>query len=121
MICEMDNGSCVSPDALRTFIGKTQWNVVSTSSVDRTVEYMIYIPSEENVPLSVCGHSSDSFSVPRWGTAVLYNPSSNVKSLLSESDLRPTFKRLIFHLRAILGLPKHTCNKISKISHKTSS
>eukprot|EP00493_Phyllostaurus_siculus_P018736 UN19032 len=49
----MHNGSCVSPDALRTFIGKTQWNIISTSSVDRTVEYMIYIPSEKT-PLSQC-------------------------------------------------------------------
>jgi len=111
-LTKLEDGSCVSPDALRTFIGKTQWNVVSTSSVDRTVEYMIYIPSEENVPLSVCGHSSDSFSVPRWGTTVLYNPPSNRKSLLTESDLRPTFKRLLFHLRSILGLPKHTLETI---------
>eukprot|EP00494_Astrolonche_serrata_P024079 UN24337 len=44
---EDQSESCLSEQTLRSFIGNTKWNIISTATENQVVEFLTFIPSEE--------------------------------------------------------------------------
>ncbi|KAI9308809.1 phosphatidylinositol-glycan biosynthesis class S protein [Cunninghamella echinulata] len=102
-----------TPEQLPHFVNSADWNLASSISSYPTINFILYIPSDNVTPLRIHdSHGkpllSNSFLIPRWGGVTIKNPPKNVTSgshySMTKTDLQPIMKIFISQLRSLVGV-----------------
>ncbi|CAO3625978.1 unnamed protein product [Cunninghamella blakesleeana] len=102
-----------TPEQLPHFVNSADWNLASSISSYPTINFILYIPSENIKPLRLHdSHGnpllSNSFLIPRWGGVTIKNPPANTTSKpqysMTKADLQPIMKIFVSQLRSLVGI-----------------
>jgi phosphatidylinositol glycan class S len=92
---------------LGSFINSAEWPLVSITSYP-TINFIIYIPSPSQTPLSISDSATNAFLLPQWGGVMVFNPPhDHPVSHLSKSDLKGAMDIFAAQLLSLLGAPSH--------------
>ncbi|KAF7731813.1 hypothetical protein EC973_008328 [Apophysomyces ossiformis] len=107
------------------FVNSAEWNLASTISSHPTINFILYIPSDDQSPLWIHDSRgepllSNAFLIPRWGGVVIKNlPKDTLNQQhhrLSKDDLKPIMKLFSYQLRSLLGVHDHKSNSRAQAS-----
>ena len=93
---------------LSSFINSAEWPLVSITSYP-TINFIVYIPSKDQMPLTISESATNAFLLPQWGGVMVLNPDPD-RSLqrqhhLSTEDLKPAMDVFAAQLLSLLGTP----------------
>jgi GPI-anchor transamidase subunit S len=98
------------------FVNSNEWKLETTSTKGSTINFLLFIPSEEHAPLQIRSGldvstqvPASAFIVPQWGGVYFFNsntPVSNGTLLLTKNRLQPALAECLILLRQLLGLPE---------------
>lgn len=95
---------------LSGFINAAEWPLSPSIGKGPTVNFILYVPDQNQSPLLVKENGAKSWLVPQWGGIVILNPSSdkvaNPPSTLTKEDLAPVMQTFSNQLVSLLGLPQ---------------
>ncbi|KAI7870785.1 phosphatidylinositol-glycan biosynthesis class S protein [Spinellus fusiger] len=101
------------PEHLPHFINSAEWNLASTISSYPTINFILYVPSPDEMPLRIHDtHGeplmSNAFLVPQWGGVAIKNPPKKTLASqqyhLTKKDLQPMMRIFVAQLRSLLGI-----------------
>uniref|UniRef100_A0A6A7GBU1 Phosphatidylinositol-glycan biosynthesis class S protein n=1 Tax=Hirondellea gigas TaxID=1518452 RepID=A0A6A7GBU1_9CRUS len=123
-VLSSEKGFYLTPKSLESFVGSTNWNVVSTRSTSPAIEFLAFVPPASQTPLYIRDRSKKfigtSFTVPRWGGVTIWNPSSKSSNqsasdqkqsrnyspeLMSVKEIQSIMEIFLQQMRDMLGLP----------------
>lgn len=84
-------------DDLSTFVNFAEWNLASTVP-EPVLNFVVYIPDESQVPLTIQGSKTNSFLIPQWGGVFVLNEDDNNAVETANSVFQS-------QLMALLGAP----------------
>ncbi|KAF1990486.1 GPI transamidase component PIG-S [Aulographum hederae CBS 113979] len=91
---------------LSGFINAAEWPLSPSIGAGPTINFILYVASEERRPLLVAENGKSSWLVPQWGGMQIFNPStSKTPAVLTKDDLRPAMHKFSEHLMSLLGVP----------------
>ncbi|KAA8913285.1 phosphatidylinositol-glycan biosynthesis class S protein [Sphaerosporella brunnea] len=90
---------------LSSFINSAEWPLVSITSYP-TINFIIYIPSPSQTPLSISGSATNAFLLPQWGGVMVLNPPNQINHL-TKADLKGAMDIFAAQLLSLLGAPSH--------------
>ncbi|KAI9834406.1 MAG: hypothetical protein M1819_003017 [Sarea resinae] len=93
---------------LSGFINAAEWPLSPSIGTGPTVNFVLYVPSEDKVPLVVKENGAHSWLVPQWGGVTILNrPTESLaasnRSHLSKEALRPAILTFSHQLLSLLG------------------
>ncbi|KAI5777387.1 phosphatidylinositol-glycan biosynthesis class S protein [Geopyxis carbonaria] len=94
---------------LSSFINSAEWPLVSITSYP-TINFIIYIPSGNQSPLTIAESATNAFLLPQWGGVKVINFPNNQSDShhhLSKEDLKTSMDIFAAQLLALLGAPSH--------------
>ncbi|CCX13587.1 phosphatidylinositol-glycan biosynthesis class S protein [Pyronema domesticum] len=92
-------------DDLSSFINSAEWPLASITSYP-TINFIVYVPLEEQTPLYISESATNAFLLPQWGGVMVLNPSKPTTHL-SKDDLKPALDIFAAQLMSLLGAPSH--------------
>ncbi|CAO3663120.1 unnamed protein product [Rhizopus microsporus] len=99
------------PQHLPHFVNSAEWNLASTVTSSPNINFILYIPSQEEAPLRIHDTKgqpllTNSFLIPRWGGIVIKNPPRSAVDnyKLTRTDLQPIMKTFLSQLRGLIGV-----------------
>lgn len=115
---EQENLFYISMDQFPEFVNFAEWNLATTLSLQKTINFLIYIPQKDIQPLFLKDSSNNlittnSFLVPQWGSIVIYNQNHTDKNSISHlniTQLRPIFHIFVSNFLTFLGVPSLPSN-----------
>lgn len=94
---------------LSGFINAAEWPLSPSIGAGPTLNFVLYVPQESNVPLVVRDSGATSWLIPQWGGVTIMNPaksasrdSPNPQMLLKE-DIQPALMTFSHQLLSFLG------------------
>jgi phosphatidylinositol glycan class S len=98
-------------DDLSGFINAAEWPLSPSIGAGPTVNFVLYVPDQNQAPLLVKENGGNSWLVPQWGGIHILNPTSTgggqaILSCLSKADLAPAMHTFSNQLTSLLGLPQ---------------
>ncbi|GAA5969873.1 hypothetical protein JCM3765_002924 [Sporobolomyces pararoseus] len=106
-----NTASWIKEQDVKAFVNNAEWNLASGTTLDPVLHFILYVPSQENLPMKIKtsqGSSATSFITPQRGGLVIFNTpnSSNYTSMNSDDDpLSLSFQTFSQQLQLLLGLP----------------
>ena len=96
---------------LSGFINAAEWPLSPSIGEGPTLNFVLYVPSEQMSPLVVKDSHATSWLVPQWGGIMIFNPSSKPeismsRSSLSKEAIRPALLTFSHQLLSLLGAPE---------------
>lgn len=96
---------------LSGFVNAAEWPLSPSIGVGPTINFILYVPAENQSPLIIQENGGNSWLVPQWGGVQVFNPQSAASSkvggaTLSKEDLRPAMQTFSNQLLSLLGLPQ---------------
>ncbi|MCJ1282082.1 GPI transamidase component [Xylographa opegraphella] len=96
---------------LSGFVNAAEWPLSPSIGEGPTLNFILYVPSEQMSPLMVKDSHVTSWLVPQWGGITIFNPSSEVeisrsRSSLSKEAIRPALLTFSHQLLSLLGAPE---------------
>ena len=96
---------------LSGFINAAEWPLSPSIGTGPTVNFVLYIPSQQQSPLLVKENRGHSWLVPQWGGIVILNPSPSTQDAavpwtLSKDALAPAMHTFSNQLMSLFGLPQ---------------
>lgn len=107
-------GAYLRQDELSAFINAAEWPLSPSIGSGPTINFILYVPSKEQMPLLVEGSTSNSWLIPQWGGIAVLNPvlakspesgAEVVPAYLDETSLAETFDQFSVQLSSLLGFP----------------
>ncbi|KAG5437555.1 hypothetical protein PCANB_000983 [Pneumocystis canis] len=102
----------ISMDQIPEFVNFAEWNLETTFSPRRIINFLIYVPSHNIHPLYLTDSynnliTTNSFLVPQWGCIIIYNQNyTGVHvSHLNTTQLKPIFHIFVSNFLSLLGAP----------------
>ena len=93
---------------LSAFINAAEWPLSPSIGAGPTINFVLYVPSEDQSPL-VVESGGTSWLIPQWGGVQIFNPasySSENGTLLDKHALEPVMRIFADQLDSMLGLPQ---------------
>ena len=91
------------------FINSAEWPLSPSIGTGPTINFLLYVPSASQMPLTIEGTNSTSWLILQWGGIVIHNPSNPAKlyasGLVTAEELHDPFLTFSQHLLDLLGLP----------------
>ncbi|MCJ1438869.1 GPI transamidase component [Xylographa pallens] len=96
---------------LSGFVNAAEWPLSPSIGEGPTLNFVLYVPSEQMSPLMVKDSHAISWLVPQWGGITILNPSleleaSKSRSNLSKAAIRPALLVFSHQLLSLLGAPE---------------
>lgn len=97
---------------LSGFINAAEWPLSPSIGAGPTVNFVLYVPSAEQVPLLVKENGGNSWLIPQWGGVLILNPDSTPGAsqsnpgTLTKEALKPAMLAFSKQLLSLVGLPE---------------
>nr|POE77788.1 gpi transamidase component pig-s like [Quercus suber] len=106
---------------LSGFINAAEWPLSPSIGAGPTINFVLYIPSDEQSPLVIGQTGGNSWLVPQWGGVQILNlPSSAAHhQTLTAEDLEPVMLIFADQLTSLLGLAPDPASLSIRISRLT--
>lgn len=97
---------------LSAFINAAEWPLSPSIGSGPTVNFVLFVPSEDRVPLVVKDSGASSWIIPQWGGVVILNHSNlgseatSEPMTLSKDAIRPVLTTFSHQLLSLLGTPQ---------------
>lgn len=102
------NAWTLHKEDLTGFINAAEWPLSPSIGAGPTVNFVLYVPADNQSPMVVKENGGNSWLVPQWGGVLILNPpksSANPASLDKEA-LRPAMLTFSNQLLSLLGVPQ---------------
>ena len=94
---------------LSGFINAAEWPLSPSIGEGPTINFITYVPAQDQQPLVIEDGAGSSWLVPQWGGVQILNlsegPQNSVPSSLTKEHLQPAMQTFSNQLLALLGLP----------------
>ncbi|KAK3719528.1 GPI transamidase component [Vermiconidia calcicola] len=101
---------------LSGFVNAAEWPLNPGIGSGPTINFVLFVPSEDQSPLVLAETGGNSWLIPQWGGVQILNPSGKQSEKLSAADLRPVMLTFADQLSALLGLPDSPASPSLRIS-----
>jgi phosphatidylinositol glycan class S len=106
---------------LSGFINAAEWPLSPSIGAGPTVNFVLYVPDQNQAPLLVKENGGNSWLVPQWGGIHILNPKpatdgQAISSTLAKADLAPAMHTFSNQLTSLLGLPQSPASLPLRIS-----
>ena len=110
---QLDEGFQINQNDLTAFVNAADWPLSPSIGSGPTLNLIVYVPSREQVPLSIEGGSGNGWLIPQWGAITILNPNlvpdpvngqPTIPTHLSADDLQPVFESFSSQLLSLLGV-----------------
>ncbi|CDK25356.1 unnamed protein product [Kuraishia capsulata CBS 1993] len=91
---------------MSTFIDHSEWGLEENTISENVINFVVYVPSEANSPITIKGSNSNSFLVPQWGGLKIHNAPKGLPIILEHDTLSPIMEIFASQLLSLLGSPK---------------
>ena len=97
---------------LSGFINAAEWPLSPSIGAGPTLNFVLYVPDQDNAPLVVKGSQASSWLIPQWGGVVILNPPAAgteaplALSKLSKESIQPALLTFSHQLLSFLGAPQ---------------
>ncbi|KAF4549733.1 GPI transamidase component PIG-S-like protein [Elsinoe fawcettii] len=93
---------------LSGFINAAEWPLSPSIGAGPTINFVLYVPSEKQRPLTLKENGGTSWLIPQWGGVQILNPTSAQikRGSLNKDDLQSVVLTFAEQLVTLLGLPK---------------
>ena len=108
------NGTLIRQEDLSAFVNAAEWPLSPSIGDGPTMNFIVYIPSKDQMPLSIGGDDGNSWLIPQWGGIAILNPplethpETGLKTLPLHLDgnlLGDSFATFSTQLLSLLGVP----------------
>ena len=98
----------VAKSDLSGVINAAEWPLSPSIGTGPTINFVLYVPSENQRPLSLEETGGSSWLIPQWGGVQILNPSDAQvqRSSLTKEELLPVMATFADQLVTLLGVPK---------------
>ncbi|KAF2136496.1 uncharacterized protein K452DRAFT_279867 [Aplosporella prunicola CBS 121167] len=101
------NAWTLRKEDLSGFINAAEWPLSPSIGIGPTVNFVLYVPSENQSPLVIKENGGNSWLVPQWGGVQVLNPPGPQNPVfLSKEALRPAMLTFSNQLLSLLGVPR---------------
>ena len=94
---------------LSGFVNAAEWPLSPSMDKGPTINFVLYIPSENQAPLILQENGGNSWLIPQWGGVFIHNPPSeksySIPANLDKESLQPAMLKFAQQLFSLLGLP----------------
>ena len=90
---------------LSGFINAAEWPLSPSIGAGPTINFVLYVPSQDQSPLVIAETGGNSWLIPQWGGVQIFNPSGKQAAGLTAENLRPVMLTFAEQLSSLLGLP----------------
>ena len=94
---------------LSGFVNAAEWPLSPSIGMGPTINFVLYVPPENQAPLVLQGNGGNSWLIPQWGGVLIHNPpsekSSPVPTSLDKETLKPAMQKFAQQLFSLLDLP----------------
>ncbi|KIW72247.1 hypothetical protein PV04_00455 [Phialophora macrospora] len=115
---EGQNGTYLLHNDLTAFVNAAEWPLAPSLGDGPTVNFILYIPAKDQIPLTIEGINELSWVIPQWGGIQILNPPLHPHPVhgtpmlpdhLDKDLLRLPFERFASQLLSLLGVlqPDH--------------
>ena len=97
---------------LSGFINAAEWPLSPSIGNGPTVNFVLFVPSDDRAPLVVEDNGATNWIIPQWGGVVILNNStldsekSSTPMILSKEAIRPVLTTFSHQLLSLLGTPQ---------------
>ncbi|KAL6250407.1 GPI transamidase component [Rhinocladiella similis] len=115
------NGTLLPQKDLTAFVNAAEWPLAPSIGEGPTLNFILYVPSLDQIPLAIEGSEGTSWLVPQWGGIQILNPQLNINAVsgtvalprhLNRDDLQLPFQTFSSQLLSLLGvLHSEECTK----------
>lgn len=97
---------------LSGFINAAEWPLSPSIGSGPTVNFVLFVPSEDRAPLVVKDNGASSWIIPQWGGVVILNDlglgseTTSTPRTLSKDSIRPVLTTFSHQLLSLLGTPQ---------------
>lgn len=105
-------GWTLREEDLSGFINAAEWPLSPSIGAGPTLNFVVYVPDQGNVPLMVKGSKASSWLIPQWGGVFILNTpvrasnESNSSPALSKEAIQPALLTFSHQLLSFLGAPQ---------------
>ena len=92
---------------LSGFVNAAEWPLSPSIGSGPTLNFVLFVPSQEQTPLVLAETGGNSWVIPQWGGVQILNPTGKQTGNLTADDLEPVMLTFADQLTSLLGLP-HT-------------
>lgn len=101
------NAWTIQRSDLSGFINAAEWPLSPSIGAGPTINFVLYIPSEKQRPLTIQETGGTNWLIPQWGGVQILNPSEaqHMHGNLSKEDLYPVILTFADQLVSLLAMP----------------
>ncbi|KAG9785195.1 hypothetical protein KCU88_g2563, partial [Aureobasidium melanogenum] len=112
---EGQEGAFLEQNDLTAFVNAAEWPLAPSIGDGPTINFVVYIPAKNEIPLGIDGIEGTSWLIPQWGGIQILNPplhpdpENGVMRLpphLTKDLLRQPFETFSSQLLSLLGVPE---------------
>ncbi|KAF2022306.1 hypothetical protein BU24DRAFT_337714 [Aaosphaeria arxii CBS 175.79] len=105
------NAWTLRKEDLSGFINAAEWPLSPSIGTGPTVNFVLYVPGQDQSPLLIKENGGNSWLIPQWGGVVILNPplqdeGKQASTILTEDALAPAMHAFSNQLLSLLGLPQ---------------
>lgn len=106
-------GTLLQQQDLTAFVNAAEWPLAPSIGDGPTINFILYVPSRDQVPLGIAGLGTTSWLIPQWGGIHILNPVLVANAIeddlilphhLSASVLDKSFEIFAAQLLSLLGI-----------------
>lgn len=110
---EGHNATLLLQKDLTAFVNAAEWPLAPSIGDGPTLNFILYIPPQDQIPLNIEGIEGTSWLIPQWGGIQILNPplhahssssSATLPTHLGKGLLRPPFETFSSQLLSLLGV-----------------
>ncbi|RMZ89083.1 hypothetical protein DV736_g3676, partial [Chaetothyriales sp. CBS 134916] len=107
------DGFQIRQNDLTAFVNAAEWPLSPSIGFGPTLNFIIYVPHPDQMPLSIEAGETDGWLVPQWGGIFIINPPlipnpvtspSSIPVNLAAEDMEPAFETFVSQLLSLLGV-----------------
>ncbi len=110
---EGQNGTLLQQNDLPAFVNAAEWPLAPSLGNGPTLNFILYVPATDQVPLTIEGINEHSWLVPQWGGIQILNPPMQphpvhgiptLRQLLAKELIDSSFQTFASQLLSLLGV-----------------
>lgn len=109
----------LQPSDLSGFVNAAEWPLSPSIGSGPTINFVLYVPSQQQSPLKLAETGGYSWLIPQWGGVQILNPTSKQSDLLTIEDLRPVMLMFADQLMSLVGVPSSPASLSLRINSLT--
>ncbi|KIX96113.1 uncharacterized protein Z520_08368 [Fonsecaea multimorphosa CBS 102226] len=109
---EGHNGSFLQKNDLTAFVNSAEWPLAPSIGDGPTLNFILYVPAKDQIPLNIEGVDENSWLIPQWGGIRILNPplrphpvhGNVIPAHVTQELLRLPFETFASQLLSLLGV-----------------